>query len=87
MRPHPERVRAIGERGGGAEHDHLLLRRKTLAGERGFVNVEVIRFQQQAVAGNDVPRVEEHDVAGNNLFEVYLCGRAVPQNLRVDLND
>lgn len=86
-RPHPERVRASGERRISIQFACIFLRRKTFSGQRGFVNEEVFRFQQQTIAGNDIARVEDHDVARHDLLDVYLFARAVAQNPRIDLND
>ena len=62
-------IRAMGEPGVRRHCHRNLLSRISLAGQRRFVDKEVARFEQSTIARNNRAGGQQHDIAGNDLFQ------------------
>ena len=65
----------------------LFLHREGLAGEGRFVHEQVLGLQDEAIAGDDVPGVEDHHVAGHHLLHGNFLGLALTPHRGLDLDD
>ena len=65
----------------------LFLHREGLAGEGRLVHEQVLGLKDQAIAGDDVPGVEEHHVAGHHLLHGDFHGLALAPHRGLDLDD
>ena len=77
VRPVAERDVAAGQRIG------VLRDRRALPGERGLLGLERRRPDDAPVGGDDVARLELHDVAGNHLDRGHEHQGAVAHHLRL----
>ena len=71
----------------GRQDPGLFLHREGLAGEGRFVHEQVLGLQDEAIAGDDVPGVEDHHVAGHHLLHGDFQGFALPPHHGLDLDD
>ena len=60
-------VRALGQGVSGGSAAVVFLHRHRLAGERGFVDLQVAQRSKAQVGGHLVARLERHHVAGHQL--------------------
>ena len=84
MRAHEEGVRPGAQGCVGGKKAGLFFHREGLARQSCFIDKKVLRFENQAVARDEIARVEDEDVPGNQFVDRNLRRPAVPKNRRPD---
>ena len=87
MGPHEEGIGPRGKRGVGREDPFHLVDGECLARERRLVDEEILRREDQAVAGNGVAGPQQSDIARHNLLQGNLRLGPVAKHRGLDLDD
>jgi hypothetical protein len=85
VRVHVDHVGSVAERRVRRRHGlHALRHGQALAGERRLGDLQRRRLQDPAVRGDDVARLDLHDVAGHELLRGHLNELPAAADLRLD---
>ena len=82
-RIHERAVDSVSDGGRTRNHRSCLLGdRRGLTGQRRFIHLERMAFDQSPIRGNAIACFHEHDVAGHELFHRNIVGSSITEGAR-----
>src|ERR1035437_5478079 len=80
MSPHPNSICSLCEWCVCRDYRYFLFDREGFTGKHGFIHKHIFRFKNQAVTRDNVPSIQDNDIAGNNFFNGHFYLFSVAKN-------